>query len=241
MKTTQTTALLALALSATAAQAVTIAVTGAANSTAVGSSDFGSFAATELVADDTANAAAAADRRITYSISGLTIDADGTADDSIFINFLVTTDGQNIQTSGATQSGWLSSGGTSMNSNGDQLTIAFESISTTLSGGGSATNLSFDGFSAVSWGSWAAGHVAVVNGVSNAYVDGTTDKTQATSGNSLETVYDTAANTGAALDANGSWRAEGWNFSVSVDTVPEPSSTALLGLGGLALILRRRK
>lgn len=31
------------------------------------------------------------------------------------------------------------------------------------------------------------------------------------------------------------------NFSISVDTVPEPSSTALLGLGGLALILRRRK
>jgi len=27
----------------------------------------------------------------------------------------------------------------------------------------------------------------------------------------------------------------------TVDTVPEPSSTALLGLGGLALILRRRK
>ncbi len=31
-----------------------------------------------------------------------------------------------------------------------------------------------------------------------------------------------------------------WN-ALSVDTVPEPSSTALLGLGGLALILRRRK
>ena len=31
------------------------------------------------------------------------------------------------------------------------------------------------------------------------------------------------------------------DVSLSVDTVPEPSSTALLGLGGLALILRRRK
>lgn len=31
------------------------------------------------------------------------------------------------------------------------------------------------------------------------------------------------------------------NFILSVDQVPEPSSAALLGLGGLALILRRRK
>ena len=31
------------------------------------------------------------------------------------------------------------------------------------------------------------------------------------------------------------------DVSLSVDTVPEPSSAALLGLGGLALILRRRK
>jgi hypothetical protein len=29
--------------------------------------------------------------------------------------------------------------------------------------------------------------------------------------------------------------------NISVTSVPEPSSTALLGLGGLALILRRRK
>lgn len=31
------------------------------------------------------------------------------------------------------------------------------------------------------------------------------------------------------------------NFDIEVVSVPEPSSTALLGLGGLALILRRRK
>ena len=30
-------------------------------------------------------------------------------------------------------------------------------------------------------------------------------------------------------------------FSIDVTPIPEPSSTALLGLGGLALILRRRK
>lgn len=33
----------------------------------------------------------------------------------------------------------------------------------------------------------------------------------------------------------------GWDSGFSVQTVPEPSAAALLGLGGLALILRRRK
>ena len=35
--------------------------------------------------------------------------------------------------------------------------------------------------------------------------------------------------------------AEGANFTATFTVVPEPSTTALLGLGGLALILRRRK
>lgn len=240
MKHTTSAALAAL-LTIGSAQAVTIAITGAANSTDRGASDTGTWTVDELVADDTANAAAAADRTIQYTVSGLTIDADGAADDSVTITLLVTTEGQNIQTSGTTANGWLSSGGTTMNSNGEQLTIAFNSISAALSGGGSADTLTFDGFTAASWGSWASGHVAVLNGVSNAYVDGTTNKSQSTSGNSLVTWFDTAAITGAADDAAGSWRAESWNFGFTAAVVPEPSSAALLGLGGLALILRRRK
>ena len=42
---------------------------------------------------------------------------------------------------------------------------------------------------------------------------------------------------GSALVNN--W--EGLAWSASPSAVPEPSSTALLGLGGLALILRRRR
>ena len=43
---------------------------------------------------------------------------------------------------------------------------------------------------------------------------------------------------------NGALFGGGWDAAMTVNTdapVPEPSSTALLGLGGLALILRRRK
>lgn len=36
------------------------------------------------------------------------------------------------------------------------------------------------------------------------------------------------------------WRMDNLDFGIDVDPIPEPSSTALLGLGGLALILRRR-
>lgn len=242
MKNTKILALTGLLASLGTAQAVTVAITGAANSTAQGSASLGTWTVDQLIADNTANAAVAADRTISYTISGLTIDTNGTADDSITVNLLVTTDGSNIQTSGTTAAGWLSSGATTMNSNGDQLTIAFDSISAVLSGGGAPATLSFDGFSSVNWGSWATGHTAVVNGVSNAYVDGIANKSQTVSGNSLVTEFDTAANTGAAADAAGSWRAEGWNFAVTATApVPEPSSTALLGLGGLALILRRRK
>lgn len=245
MKYTKTAAILGLALTATAANAATISITGAANATNKGAASDGIWTVDGLVGDNTANGAAAADRTITYTVSGLTLDADGTADDSVTISLLVTTEGGNIQTSGTTAAGWLSSGGTTMDGNGDQLTIAFDSISANLSGGGSADTLSFDGFSQISWGSWGAGHVAVVNGVSNAYVDGTTNKTQSVSGNSLVTEFNTAAITGADADAAGTWRAEGWDFAFTAEVnavaVPEPSSTALLGLGGLALILRRRK
>ena len=41
--------------------------------------------------------------------------------------------------------------------------------------------------------------------------------------------------------ATGNTRLEGFEASFTSVAVPEPSSTALLGLGGLALILRRRK
>lgn len=45
-------------------------------------------------------------------------------------------------------------------------------------------------------------------------------------------------NTGSGTGLGGGW---GETSSVTYEIIPEPSSTALLGLGGLALVLRRRK
>ena len=41
--------------------------------------------------------------------------------------------------------------------------------------------------------------------------------------------------------SEGTYNIQGYDIQFTVEAVPEPSSTALLGLGGLALILRRRK
>lgn len=41
--------------------------------------------------------------------------------------------------------------------------------------------------------------------------------------------------------SNGIGWTDGPTLNVTTTTIPEPSSTALLGLGGLALILRRRR
>ncbi|MEP2776265.1 MAG: PEP-CTERM sorting domain-containing protein [Luteolibacter sp.] len=48
---------------------------------------------------------------------------------------------------------------------------------------------------------------------------------------------DRQSNTGSASAT----RLDNWTVNGSVNAIPEPSSAALLGLGGLALILRRRK
>jgi len=57
-------------------------------------------------------------------------------------------------------------------------------------------------------------------------------------------INDGAALTGGnLLDTSGNAVSTGWDTTMQITTtaVPEPSSAALLGLGGLALILRRRK
>ena len=50
----------------------------------------------------------------------------------------------------------------------------------------------------------------------------------------------TAASVGL-VDQTITWGAGGSQREITITTVPEPSSTALLGLGGLALMLRRRR
>ncbi|MFC5050455.1 PEP-CTERM sorting domain-containing protein [Rubritalea spongiae] len=70
----------------------------------------------------------------------------------------------------------------------------------------------------------------VADSLSDSYVNFTNLSTDG-SGNLVISTYDLNANTISTLSA----------LTLTAVAVPEPSSTALLGLGGLALILRRRK
>lgn len=68
---------------------------------------------------------------------------------------------------------------------------------------------------------------------------GSVDLLGATSGNgdyTLEIFYRASTNEGDRFSNNG-----GSDYTATFTVVPEPSSAALLGLGGLALIMRRRK
>lgn len=68
---------------------------------------------------------------------------------------------------------------------------------------------------------------------------GSVDLMAATSGNddyTVEIFYRSTTSDGDRFSNNG-----GDNFKATFTVVPEPSSFALLGLGGLALIMRRRK
>ena len=53
--------------------------------------------------------------------------------------------------------------------------------------------------------------------------------------------YNTGASTSFSMDITGTGSFEYATYAFVNEVVPEPSTTALLGLGGLALILRRRK
>lgn len=119
------------------------------------------------------------------------------------------------------------------------------------------TAVSFDGSAAdsVTGGDWH--HVALVSNGSTIelYLDGASIFSQAYAGTGDIDALQLAAEFGAgrrqntniddvalydeALDSS----QIGWlsNNEATATVVPEPSSTALLGLGGLALILRRRK
>lgn len=235
-------AILGLLLVAGTSQAALITVTGAANSTTRGTADLGSVLTTTLVTDNTAPPQALA-----VTVSGLNVDGIGGDNDSVVLAFTVTTDGQNIQTSGTTQAGWLSSGGVTLNANGEFVQVDYAGMSVDLNGlagsGNGTSGESFLGFTGVGLGSWAANHVAVVNGISQAYVDGTADKHIALPNDpSIKSWFDTAANTGAALDSAGSWRPENFDFQFEVNTIPEPTSLGLMAaLGGAIFFIRRRR
>lgn len=202
---------------------ITIAIDSAANSTARGTSDQGTFSTilADLIADNSAPPGTLA-----HTITGLTLDETGGANDSIRIEFTVTTGGnQNIQTSGTTQNGWLSPGSTTLNSNGDWIQLSPSLVRVDLNGGTGNGFGSFAGFTQVQLGSWAADHIATVNGILFEKPSAGAGYLTLPNDPNLKALFDTAANTGTAKDCVGSWRPEGWSFQISTSGDPIPAVT----------------
>ena len=163
---------------------------------------------------------------LAYTVTGLNIDGEGGDNDQVVINFSVSTDGQNLQTvwSGTEpqNAGWLSSGGTTLNANGEYVQFDFTSLSIDLNGGTGNGFGTFDGFSAVSFGSFTvAGEVGVANGLTQAIADGKElDLSDGGLDSNLQVIYDTTQGS-----VGGGYRPEGWSFQISTSGDPIPAVT----------------
>lgn len=186
-----------------------------------------------FILDDVAQPA-----NLAYTVGGLDLDGSGGNNDSFVVTLVVSTDGQNIRTldngSEPRNAGWLSSGGTTLNADGEFIQFDFLSLSVNLNGGTGNGSGSFDGFTAARVGAFGAGDIArvngtnVINGTDSALVDLTPEGLDS----NLRFSFETAAGTA------GTYRPD--HFSIQLSVVPEPSSITLLGLSSF-LLLRRRK
>lgn len=130
----------------------------------------------------------------------------------------------------------FSSGGGSLTA-ADIVNLSFDFVAYVGAVGGSDAGFVTAGGNTGNWvdmnaGSDFVGHVSGGDGVGGVQLSGTGADSLA--GTSIVSSFELGAE-----NASTAWRID--SISVSGEVVPEPSSTALLGLGGLALILRRRK
>lgn len=187
---------------------------------------------------------------LTYIVSGLTLDGVGTADDAF--SFTVTLSGAGATASsgisgfgfgtnpGQTQWGVNSASGVTdkgrlLDHAGESMTVSLVSSSVTLGGGETGWEIASQGLT----GFFAGQDVASVFDLAGTSADATGISGGADitfdAVNSFTATYNTAAN---GLEGIG---IGGIDATFDIQAIPEPTSTALLGLGGLALILRRRR
>jgi hypothetical protein len=186
--------------------------------------------------------ATTASQVFTYTVSGLTLDSFGTADDSIEFKMKLT----GYSTTGAVTSldaiyaAWGVNDGTGTTTLVDAdeaLKFAFDGATVTLGAGGTETaTITFNGFTSFQGLNLATSEVFDITGTTGSDQTGIT-------GNPNYTVFTlTQPEDAFTLDVTtGGIRYRRIETSVTVDTVPEPSSAAVfLSLFGLALIRRRR-
>ena len=204
-----------------------------ANNTTGGTATLGTLSLSTGVLSNTNNAT------LGYTVTGLDLDGIGGNNDEVDINFLVSSSSGNINTrplSGGTGPELATTDGANgswLNGDSSNLEITFSDITANLNGGSNNGWAEFNGFYELNLSNWtSAGEEVNINGVLNTFDGGDTNPF-AISGNTL------AIDLEPDGESTTQFRLRNWSFSFSA--VPEPSSTALLGLGGLALMLRRKR
>jgi len=182
---------------------------------------------------------ASATTTVSFSVTGADLQGvSGLTTVDVVLN-IVSNAGNVVQNGGDTG---ITGGGSDRLDTSESLTFSFNSITTNL---GAAVTTSFNGFTYVDFKASSAGAFGL-NDRLNLDVDGTandlTDHNANLTSDSLTFPASSFFTVEKAAAGGGDgFRVSNFSFSVDVTPVPEPSSTALLGLGGLALILRRRK
>jgi len=208
---------------------------------AFGTTDLGTFARDQNVVDGPGP------QTFQHTVSGLTIDDDGTANDSVQITFTATASSTINSGVDNSNQGFFSVG--SWLGAGQWTRMDFTDITVNVSGGGFSaaeflgfTNLQVQLSNGGETGDDGSTDEFTINGTTYAHdagdFAGGSDFAIANDDFILLTGVEVATGAGTT---SGTYRHFDLNYQFSATAVPEPSSTALLGLGGLALMLRRKR
>ncbi len=169
-----------------------------------------------------------------YTVNGLTLDGDA-IDDSITITFNITGSADisyDIHATIPAAHEYDISGGT-FNVAGESITFGTIALTAGTTSDGSTLQLNSATWDAVSYRRWHGDDISSIAG----------STTNITNNTAQEVALDDTSFTTAWVTGTGSWNIDDYGFTLDVTSipVPEPSSVALLGLGGLALVSRRRR
>ncbi|MCB1225078.1 MAG: hypothetical protein KDK99_04635 [Verrucomicrobiales bacterium] len=205
--------------------------------------------ATSSVGSVVADNGSLASGQMSYTISGLTLDGTGSADDSIMLTFSISAAIGSPALSFTSEFGDSGNSSNQINST-ESLTFSFASGSVTLGGGGSGgLGVGFDGFSTVDPNQISTtgneGFQLTVNGNTTAHnstapIDLGGLYSSFTVAGITAAQFNTLFSSSSGLDSL--FTVADYDFQVTVGSVPEPSRTMLATVAlGTVLLHRRRK
>ncbi|GAA5496225.1 hypothetical protein Rhal01_02407 [Rubritalea halochordaticola] len=183
-----------------------------------------------------------ADQTLIFTVSGLTLDSFGAGDDSLVINLQLSATSSLDTVSGIGRSFEAWGVNNSLIDVGETLTFSMGTAQVNLGAGTTdiVESVVFNGFTGFDLLNVGAGETFDITGTDNS--DATGVSISQNQGYLLGGGEQEQSFTYVASGTGGMRIYEVTNsFTVTTTAVPEPSSVALLGFGGLALVMRRRR